>query len=289
MDEFKISQEKREILRAPFPDEAIQQHPTKKFLSTIKAIYITERLNDVFGIGGWIVEHEIFSDTEDYVTAKGFISIPSCGIKTPVQYGGHKKTGVNTEPADGYKSAVTDCISKCASYLEIGIDVFKGKKEPSKKFTPRNEKKTTPPVKLTPKISPTEELIKAISETKADKHLDNWLTKHRKEIDALPETEKAKVRKAFREQKDSFKVSTPGVPLEKTTKCPRDNNKEISATKCETCHDKIGCQEEDTTDYKAMAEGIAGNFGVATIKSFKNLLGNSKKNIEVLLEKDAES
>ena len=126
---MKITKEIREKLREPFPPEAISQHPTKKFLSTIKAIYITERLNDIFGICGWNLEHEIISDTEDYVSVKGRIVVPATEpykLITPYQYGGHKKTGKNTEPADGYKSAMTDCQSKCASYLEIGIDVFKG-------------------------------------------------------------------------------------------------------------------------------------------------------------------
>ena len=125
-----ITEEIRDKLRAPLPAEAIQQHPTKTFLSTIKAIYIVERLNDVFGIGGWNQEHEIISDTEDYVSVRGRLTVldeqGEIDLATPVQYGGHKKTGKGTEPADGYKSAVTDCMSKCASYLEIGIDVFKG-------------------------------------------------------------------------------------------------------------------------------------------------------------------
>ena len=117
----------RDELRKPFPPEAISQHPSKSFLSTIKAIYITERLNDLFGIGGWTLEHEIVSDAPEYVAVRGRIIIGEpYNIRTPDQYGGHNKTGKNIEPADGYKSAMTDCQSKCASYLEIGIDVFKG-------------------------------------------------------------------------------------------------------------------------------------------------------------------
>ena len=127
MDRKLIPDEVRERLREPFPPEAITQHPAKSFLSTIKAIYITERLNDIFGIGGWDLSHEIVSDTEDYVAVRGWLYLKEYDFCTPAQYGGHKKTGTNTEPADGYKSAVTDCQSKCASYLEIGIDVFKGK------------------------------------------------------------------------------------------------------------------------------------------------------------------
>ena len=128
----------REQLRKPFPPEAISPHPTKSFLSTIKAIYITERLNDLFGIGGWILEHEIIFDDPEYVAVRGRLIIGEpYNIRTSDQYGGHGKTGKNTEPADGYKSAMTDCQSKCASHLEIGIDVFKGlgdkSKEPTKK------------------------------------------------------------------------------------------------------------------------------------------------------------
>jgi len=139
---MKIDDHIRARLREPMPPEAITQHPTKTFLSTIKAIYVVERLNDIFGIGGWCIEHEIVSDEPDYVSMKGRILIHDpIGIETPWQYGGHKKTGKNTEAADGYKSAVTDCQSKCASYLEIGIDVFKGKTS-AKKTSAKKPPKT---------------------------------------------------------------------------------------------------------------------------------------------------
>ncbi len=148
---MEITKEIRKQLREPFPDEAISQHPTKTFLSTIKAIYVVERLNDVFGIGGWDVQHWIVSDSEEYVSVcgkllYGRIEDGTFAFSTPEQYGGHKKTGKNTEPADGYKSAVTDCQSKCASYLEIGIDVFKGKhKVHSAGSQEPSEAKTKPP------------------------------------------------------------------------------------------------------------------------------------------------
>ena len=35
-------------LKAQLPDEAVSQHPTKTYLSSIKAIYVLERLNEVF-------------------------------------------------------------------------------------------------------------------------------------------------------------------------------------------------------------------------------------------------
>ena len=133
-----LPEDVREKLRKPFPPEAIQEHSQKTFLSVIKAMYVIERLNDVFGIGGWFMEHEIISDTPDYVVVRGRLHIaPPYAVVTFDQYGGHRKTGKGVEPADGYKSAVTDCLSKCASLLEVGIDVFKGKASQGKGSPPK--------------------------------------------------------------------------------------------------------------------------------------------------------
>lgn len=120
-----IDKDLRKKLSAPLPKEAIKRHPSKTFLSTIKQMYVIERLNDVFGVCGWNFEHEIISDTEAEVIVRGRITLPE-GKFTPFQYGGHKKGGKGYDPGDAHKSAATDCLTKCASYLEIGIDVFKG-------------------------------------------------------------------------------------------------------------------------------------------------------------------
>jgi len=125
-----ITGEMRAKLNAPFASEAMAKHPTKKFLTTIKAIYITERLNDVFGVGRWNIVTTIVKETGGYVLMSGELKVLDYDVVVPVQYGGHKTTGTNTEFADGYKSAVTDCLSKCASYLEVGLEVFKGQVSP---------------------------------------------------------------------------------------------------------------------------------------------------------------
>ena len=59
MERKVITEEMKQALLAPLPDEAISQHPTKTFLSTIKAIYVTERLNDVFGVGAWKIKTDL--------------------------------------------------------------------------------------------------------------------------------------------------------------------------------------------------------------------------------------
>ncbi|NDF99654.1 MAG: hypothetical protein EB101_12195, partial [Chitinophagia bacterium] len=45
----------------PLPPESIAPHPTKDNLSTIKGIFVTERLNQVFGVGAWVVKTDLSS------------------------------------------------------------------------------------------------------------------------------------------------------------------------------------------------------------------------------------
>jgi len=122
-----ITEEMRKELRADFPEEAYSAIPHKPGFTTLKAIYVTERLNNIFGIGRWTIEPEIIERSTDYVLIQGeFISL-DFEVKIPKQFGGHRTTGKGVEIADGFKSALTDCQSKIASYLEIGIEMFKGK------------------------------------------------------------------------------------------------------------------------------------------------------------------
>jgi len=126
----RLTVEMIELLRKPFPPEAISKIETKTYLSGIKAMYVIERLNDVFGIGRWNYEHEIILKENDQVLIVGQLIILDYDVVVPRQYGSHKTIGKGVELADGYKSAITDGLTKSASYLEIGIDVFKGKVKP---------------------------------------------------------------------------------------------------------------------------------------------------------------
>lgn len=121
-----------EILRRPMPDESLSQVPGGAKLTSIKSMYVIERLNEAFGIGRWSLDHEVVEATESEIVVGGklhLIDYPECQF--PATYGSMKGRG-NTERGDMYKGAVTACIGKAASFLEIGIDVFKGKvKAPS--------------------------------------------------------------------------------------------------------------------------------------------------------------
>lgn len=144
MEKKVIDSEVRAKLRKPLPKEAIKKHPTKTYLSTIKASYVVERLNDVFGVGRWRVVHSVEEKTNDYILLRGALVLDDYFCEVSEQFGGHNTTGKGTELADGYKSAVTDLISKLASHLGIGIDVFKGVQTHNKPAPPQQSVKTPP-------------------------------------------------------------------------------------------------------------------------------------------------
>ena len=120
----------KEELYKPLPSEALKPHPSKSYLTTIKPIYVTDRLNDVFGLEGWTNEVEVVSIKEIgkrwWVVAKVTLI---CGKIRREQYGGND----NQDFGDAFKGAVTDGLTKCASYIGVGADVYKGKTK-----TPKN-------------------------------------------------------------------------------------------------------------------------------------------------------
>ncbi|MBX4189104.1 hypothetical protein KW785_00745 [Candidatus Parcubacteria bacterium] len=124
-----LTQEQTTMLFAPLPREAVKQHPAKSFLSVISPIYVVERLNQVFGVGKWEYRTEPVSEVEApgnqarMCVVKGIIDIPEYGIHLE-QYGGNN----NQDTGDAYKGAATDALTKIASYLGIGFDVYKGRR-----------------------------------------------------------------------------------------------------------------------------------------------------------------
>lgn len=141
-----LTVEQLELLKNPLAPEAITQHPTKTYLSSIKAIYVTERLNDVFGVGIWQIKtNHITTAEKGMVVVKVELSIPEYGIYYE-SFGGNDnggETSKNFDLGDAYKGATTDAITKIGSYLGIGIDIFKGKGKssapPSTPSTPAND------------------------------------------------------------------------------------------------------------------------------------------------------
>ena len=126
----ELSDQQLTLLKKPLPDKAVSQHPTKSYLSSIKAIYVTERLTEVFSVGGWRTKVEEIScnTTNGMVVVKVTLEVPEYNIYYEC-YGGNDNGGSankNFDLGDAYKGATTDAITKIGSYLGIAIDVFKG-------------------------------------------------------------------------------------------------------------------------------------------------------------------
>jgi len=119
-----LTKEQLELLKKPLPDEAVSQHPTKKYLSSIKAIYVTERFNDVFGVGVWRIETGFIEKVDKMVVIKVVFTVSKYDIHIENYWGND-----NADLWDAYKWAVTDAITKIGSFLWIWADVFKWKQK----------------------------------------------------------------------------------------------------------------------------------------------------------------
>lgn len=145
MEKKSLTTDQIKKLKEPLPPEAVKQHPTKTFLSSIKAIYVVERLNDVFGIGSWHLRSEVVDDKTAMIVVKSVLTVPEYGIELE-SYGGNDNGGENSKNhdlGDAYKGAVTDALTKICSYLGIAMDVFKGKNQPTNGAQQNGESKAT--------------------------------------------------------------------------------------------------------------------------------------------------
>lgn len=117
-----MNEELKEALSEELPLEALQPIPGKPYLTSIKGIYVTERFNEVFGVGGWRVKVEFVERKEEAVVVKVIFEVPEKNIYYEC-YGGNN----NKDLGDAYKGATTDALTKIGSYLGVGLEVFKGK------------------------------------------------------------------------------------------------------------------------------------------------------------------
>jgi hypothetical protein len=138
----KITQKMHNEFRSSFPNEAYRPYNKpgcSKPLTTLDPMYIVERLNNVLGLGRWSLLHEIVPhQIKGTACVKGRIVLLDYSCELPITYG----SNTNQDIGDAHKGAVTDLLSKSASYLEIGIDMFKGKIEPPKPAYLQNQQRS---------------------------------------------------------------------------------------------------------------------------------------------------
>ncbi len=129
-------------LKAPLPAEAVTQHPTKTYLSSIKAIYVLERLNEVFWTGVWTIKtDQIWEEKKGMVVVKVIFEIPTYWVYYEC-FGWNDnwwENNKNFDLWDAYKWATTDAITKICSYMGIWMDVFKWKQKWWASKTPQKD------------------------------------------------------------------------------------------------------------------------------------------------------
>lgn len=132
MEIKEITGKMMELINKPLPSEAVTQHPTKTYLSSIKAIYVLERLNEVFWIGAWTIKtDQIWEAIKWMVVVKVTFQIPTYWVYYECFWGNDNwwEASKNFDLWDAYKWATTDAITKICSYMGIWMDVFKWKQK----------------------------------------------------------------------------------------------------------------------------------------------------------------
>jgi hypothetical protein len=136
-----LPQEIQEILKKPLPAEAIGKHPRIEGLSSIKAAYVLERLNEAFGTGGWddratIVDRSTRTEVWGAGTPKEkTVTLQVATVQlffTVEKYGLHKENfggSDNVDLGDALKGARTDALTKIASELGVGLEIYKSGRE----------------------------------------------------------------------------------------------------------------------------------------------------------------
>lgn len=116
-------------LAAPFPKEAYSSDTSRGFaLTSLKAQYVRERLNEVLGIMNWTFGGE-YKEVDGGIIYLGALVITVNGKQNKFFAPGYSANKKNL--GDAYKGANTDSLCKCASNIGVGNDVFKGLVDPA--------------------------------------------------------------------------------------------------------------------------------------------------------------
>ena len=132
---------------AAFPDDALSCDSSRGFdLTSVKAQYVNERLNEAFGSMNWNITGE-YEQVDKGVLYKGVLTVtdPLTGLTNKQEACGYAIVKKNI--GDAFKGSQTDALSKCASRFGVANEVFKGNVLPpgkgGAKPKPKGKGKTT--------------------------------------------------------------------------------------------------------------------------------------------------
>lgn len=130
--EMKLTQEQIDALNRRLPKAALKAKPGAAGFTSINAMFVVDRLNEVFGVGGWQMSCEEVDKLEEKATNKNgeytkrmpvvkvIFEVPEFNIHLE-SYGGND----NADFGDAYKGAQTDALTKIGSYLGIGAGIWR--------------------------------------------------------------------------------------------------------------------------------------------------------------------
>lgn len=179
-DQLDLEREVYAKLCAPFGMSCYSVDSSRGFdLSSLKAAYVFDRLNEVLGLTNWQFLGNFEKQDDGGSVFFGQLIIRIGNRSKTVDGVGFGKKGKN--PADTLKSAQTDALSKCASYVGVAIDAFKGKVDPkaikaaqgNPNFAPKKTVAKPAPKKAEPK-----------KEVKADAPKKSFITEPTKTEDS---------------------------------------------------------------------------------------------------------
>ncbi len=159
-------------LSAPIPPQATKEVKLgKRQYTAIKAYYIIERLNSIFGQHGWSHTCEVvFCDSQE-AAVKGKLILWDYGVVVE-EMGGHSDKDVGNR----VKGAKTSSLSKCTSVLGMGREIYAQSYSGKQRTQQTQQTQPTKPKPKKPqyKIDNEEKLDKVIEKVIKDNAEVKW-------------------------------------------------------------------------------------------------------------------
>ena len=156
-------------LTARIDPAATKEVGTKGGFTSIKAYYIIERLNNVFGVHGWTHTCEVVYSNDKDLAVKGKLILWDYGIVIEEMGGSNDR-----DVADRFKGAKTSSFSKATSILGVGREIYaqgySGKQPPP----PPQQTQPPKPKKPTFNVGSKKNLDKAIEKVMKDNGEIKW-------------------------------------------------------------------------------------------------------------------
>jgi hypothetical protein len=134
-----VTEEQQKMLEKPIDDKYLSTRYDG--MTSIKSIAVTMRLNKIFGYGSWQIRVEDMHSKQITVLVKDkkkegemkekLVWYSTCKVILDIpEYGMHYECCAGTqhdEEGDSRKGSITDGLTKIASWMGIGWEIYAGK------------------------------------------------------------------------------------------------------------------------------------------------------------------